>query len=336
MSKVNFLSPIIGCTLNLFHLHDPRLDGSLRGLIRVRLTPPLRLKLRTICDELLYHQLDPVNEIAKKFDFKVNRSIVRRWLTKETSIPLVGIQYLLGSLDKIHKLSLNEVEETLRNCTEMRVSTGPQEIIRMPTSLSDDLLYLVGVITGDGCLCSGTYRINIEKANPQYMRSVFKPLVEKFFGIHVKFKVRQRSDKQQTILWEKKCKPLYRLFEKIFEMPRGEKARNVRMPSLVRALSPINRVPFLAGLFDTDWGSYGGTFGTSTASKHLLKDIKETLNRLNINFRENEYEFNGFKSYHLQIPRSSIPILRDILTRRYSLKNPKKKLVLDSFCDSVK
>lgn len=336
MDEVNFLGPNIGRTLNLFHLHDSRLDDSLRSLIRVRLTPPLRSKLKTICDDLSYHQLDPVDEIVEKFDFEVDRSIVEGWLTKGTYIPLVGIQYLLVSLDQIYELSLNKVEETLRNCTEIRVSTGPQEIIRMPASLSDDLLYLAGVIIGDGCLCSSTYRINIEKANPQYMQSVFKPLVEKLFRIHVKFKMLQRSGKQQTILWEKKCKPLYRLLEKIFEIPRGEKARDVRMPSLVRALSPIDRVPFLVGLFDTDWGSYGGTFGTSTASKRLLQDVKGTLDGLNVDFRGNEYEFNGFKSYHLQIPRSSISTLRDILARRYGLKNPKGEHVLNSICGTAK
>jgi hypothetical protein len=327
---VNFLFQNIGCTLNLFHLHDPRLDTSLRGLIRVRLVPPLRSRLKTICNDLSHHQLDPIDEIVEKFDFKVDRSIVERWLTRDKYIPLVGIQYLLVSLDQIHKLSLNTVKETLKNCTEMRVSTGPQNIIRIPASLSDDILYLAGVIIGDGCLCSATYRINIEKANPQYMRSVFKPLVEKLFRIHINFKVLKRPGKQQTILWIKKCKPLYRLLEKIFEIPRGEKARDARMSSLVRTLSPINRVPFLTGLFDTDWGSYGGTFGTSTASKHLLKDVKETLNKLNVDFTENEYCINGFKSYHLRIARSSISNLREILAGRYGLKNPKREHVLNS------
>lgn len=333
---MDFQSPNIGCTLNLFHLHDPHLDTSLRSLIQVKLSLTLRSRLKIICEELLDHRLDPVDEIVEKFDFKVDSSVVTRWLAKDTYMPLVGIQYLLVSLDQIHKLSLNEMEEILKGCAEMKVSTGPQETVQMPASLSDDLLYLVGVIVGDGCLCSSTYRINIEKANPQYMRSVFKPLVEKLFGIHVRLKVLQRFGKQQTILWEKKCKPLYRLFEKIFEIPRGEKARYVRMPSAVRALNPTDRIPFLVGLFDTDWGSYGGAFGTSIASKNLAQDMKETLKRLNINFEENEYEYNGFKSYHLRVSRNSLLALQNVLIRRYDLKNQKRRMVINNLCNVSK
>jgi len=76
------------------------------------------------------------------------------------------------------------------------------------------------------------------------------------------------------------------------------------MPSIIRNLKHHERIPFITGEMDTDWGILGGDrFGVHCASKLLLKDIKNTLEELikiKLNIRKFKQK-NKYASYQIMI-----------------------------------
>lgn len=317
-------APYMGRTLNLLSLHVSTQDNNPQRLIKAECSTPLYLELNGMWNYLIDQQIDPIKKICRELNFKIDAPVVEEWFTERVDVPLVGIRYLLELFQRVNELSQSRIKNVLEKITRLRVCSGTSEIVWVPTNLCDDLLYFVGVIAGDGCLSSDTYRIRLEKTNEGYMRGVFKPLMERLFKIHVNLGKRERKGKKPTMVLEKKCKPLYRLLDIIFEVPKGKKAQKIRMPAIVQKLDPIDRVPYLTGLFDTDWGRYGGSFGTSTASKYLFKDMEKTLNELGIGNWRSRYKYRGHKSYHLRITPRFLPKLREILEERYPLKNPNR------------
>ncbi|HLC39521.1 MAG TPA: hypothetical protein VJJ76_01420 [archaeon] len=217
-----------------------------------------------------------------------------------------------------------EFEINLQNCKH----------VFLPRQITSDLLYFVGVLVGDGSLPKRfdkrgyrKYAIVIEKANEKYVKNVLKPLAEKLFKRAWSLYEIKRKNRQTKYSLCLNSRPLYEYFSKVFEIPEGKKANKVRMPTIIRKLPPKDRMPFIAGIIDTDWGSSGGErFGTHLASKQLLIDVLDALEVfLGKKYEIREYLQKGkFKSYQTVISKSEKHHLFKLFQTYYPLRNEKR------------
>jgi len=297
---------IINGRLNLLKLFDTQ-ENSYRKMLYVKMTEEIK------------------NLVSPEF--------------KSDYIPLNDvINYLVKW--STHK-SFNEVKTEVVKIIDSIKSfkTFKKEEVRIPHKITSDLLYFIGVIVGDGTLPikynSERYRqyeIKIEKSNEFYLKQILKPLAENLFGIKWSFIFKKRRNRNKTWMIIKKSKPIYRFLVKVFGLPEGKKSNIVRMPKLIRELKPEKRVPFIAGIMDTDWGIAGKNgFGTHCSSKKLLKDIRNTLYELiGIKFKIKRYvQKDKFVSYQMRTIKYKGEIF-NLLKKYYPLRNPKRIMIFEA------
>ncbi|MFH1106109.1 MAG: hypothetical protein V1731_02780 [Candidatus Aenigmatarchaeota archaeon] len=152
-------------------------------------------------------------------------------------------------------------------------------------------------------------------------------MAERLFGTKWSITTRKRKNRKRT--W---CAYLYSkavcnfLFER-FGLPEGEKSANVRMPSLIRNLNPKQRIPFIVGVMDTDWGILGNSFGTHCSSRMLLMDIRDALKELlGINPKITRYFQGKFVSYQMRLSVAQKAKLFNALETYFPLRNHKRRL----------
>lgn len=284
--------------LNLFLLHS-KLDSN-RELILVENNSKLNYIL---------------GEIGNQTSFKINRD--KKWLPIKDIIKLIS--YLSPSVRNCYYGRILETLSYFR-------STTTKETVKLPIYLSNDLLYIIGVIIGDGSLFNPktkkTYTIHICGTNKRYIKNTITPLMKSLFDLEYYPNGKHRENKKILYEWYVSRKALRRYFQIFFEIPIGKKSHIVRIPQILNDLSIENKASFLAGLMDTDWGYEYYLFGTGSASKMLLEDTKEILtNTFNINnLRIFERNIGGkFRSYSMSIPKQEIVNFSKIFKDR--LKN---------------
>jgi len=205
--------------------------------------------------------------------------------------------------------------------------------IKLPTKVTPELLYFLGVVAGDGSLPIKyndkgvrNYAISIDKANGYFVRRILKPLAEKLFDIQWSCLSRKRMGRERIWTLQLYSKPLYMYLTKIFDFPEGKKTKKIRMPKIVMGMPAKDRLPYLAGIMDTDWGRIGHNFGTHVGSLGLLKDERETLEallgcRMRITHSKQKQKYD---SYMMLVKRKDQPRLFSLLANSYMLKNPKR------------
>jgi len=294
-------NPVIKNKINLLRLFDER-DNNYRKRIYVKISTELKNIISCKSNEQ-YLALDVIHNFVKEWS---------RGKTKE---------------------QLQEkIVQILSVINYFKTFNGKE--IKLPNELSKDLLYFVGVIAGDGSLPikhngqkQRNYVVSIEKANREFIASIFQSLVKEIFDINWSLITRKVKKKKKTWILYLYSKPLYRYLTQIFELPEGKKHHKIRMPSIIRNLKPHERIPFIAGVMDTDWGILGGDrFGTHCASKLLLEDTKNTLEEL-IKIKLNVRKFkqkNKYTSYQVMIPKRHKQKLFNVLQTYFPLKNHKR------------
>lgn len=160
----------------------------------------------------------------------------------------------------------------------LRPICGSKKEVTIPLSLSKNLAYFVGVITGDGYLASIRHRFGLHKANRQYLSTIYVPLAKNLFSLGVKIRNGKRSYHLFT-----RNKAIWLMLNKVFNIPKGRKSRIVRMPRIIKQASNEIKKSYLAGLFDTDGGRRRGGYGFTTASEWMFKDTLELLRKLGFN-----------------------------------------------------
>ncbi len=206
--------------------------------------------------------------------------------------------------------------------------------VQIPDKLNPELLYFVGVIVGDGSIPvkhngdgKRSFVITIEKANKEFIVSVLKPIAERLFGTEWSITTRLREGRKQTWCLYLYSKIVYRFLVGTFNLPEGEKSRKVRMPLLLRKLTPQERIPFISGLMDTDWGILGNSFGTHCSSKMLLVDTRDALKELlGINPKIKRYFQGKFVSYQMRLNVAQKAKLFNALETYFPLRNHKRRL----------
>ncbi|UCG95498.1 MAG: hypothetical protein JSV92_00385 [archaeon] len=276
----------------------------------------------------------PNKKFIRKFkdllkDGKINENY-SRYLSHKNKFPLVVLKEII---DKQNPREQKELYLFFMKNVLGFSSNSSKKIVKIPLIVTPDLLYLMGVLIGDGCVPnsrstkgSKIYRLSIEKGNEYFIKEVWDKMFFRFFNVKGVISKRDRDNKPNpTWEWTTASKPIVTFFDIFFEISRGSKSHKIRIPELIRKMSPPERLPFIIGLMDTDWGHHGGTFGTGVSSKELRDDTVKTLKELN--FSLNQYEGilnNKFPAYYARFNKQELKRFWNFINEEYMLKNPKR------------
>jgi len=325
--------------LNLLLIHDDVEDDEPSTWIRFHvsheaysffkvLTSSMESQLRT--DNIHF-----LKELISYLPHEVKVESVKEWFKPRSRMPVTAVVSLL----RIKQEMLGESEEEIVNVAAQIIpkmkyfcsSRNSEVLTRLPCRLFDDLLYLVGVIAGDGSLSRKQkrnrweYPLVIEKANEVYIRDIYVPFLERIFNVKLRLKANTKVGRQPTWRAEVGSKPIHRYLTRLFDFPEGKKAGKLRIPQIIRSLSPIHQLPYFAGLVDTDFGSLGAGMGITTASPRLVEDLSDFLSNIGVETRKYEYfKDKKFRMYQLVVPNKYVGTLVRVMMQTYAFKNPKR------------
>ena len=298
---------IIENRLNLFLLHN--VNDTDKELIKVKNNPQL---ISIIC------------EMEKDFNIKFNNT-KRKW---------ISIKELTDFIESISPNSTDYIVKVLDNMKTFRSSMSKLEV-KIPNKITDNLVYIISVIIGDGCLSKyltkKMYPVYICGTNEGYIKNTIRPIMKNLFSLDSFTKGKKRENKSILYEWIRYSKPLYIFFSNLFEIPTGKKSHRVKIPEIVKDFDEHYQLSFLSGLMDTDWGYEYYTFGSGCVSRQLLEDTKSLLEKLtNIeNLKIKERPLNAKEgSFSLSIPKKDMPEFYKTFRKR--LKNTKKTRILDN------
>ena len=222
----------------------------------------------------------------------------------------------------------------MKNLRVDLISCAHCKRINLPNELTDELLYFVGVVVGDGSLPLKydkrgyrKYVVVIEKANRRFIYNILKPLAEKLFERKWSISKIIKEGHKIKYSFYLNSKPLYLYLTKFFDLPNGKKSQIVRMPKIIRKLSFQKQLPFIAGVIDTDWGISGDDkFGTHTASQNLVKDVNKTFKiLLKRRWKIKKYvQKKKYVSYQLVISKADKMNLFKLFQTYFPLRNQRR------------
>lgn len=200
--------------------------------------------------------------------------------------------------------------------------------LRFPSLMSEDLAYLCGVLSGDGCISinkkKGDYVIMLvgnPKDEIQFYDCVIVPLFKKLFGIRVKPRV---TDHKTTYVIPIHSKALVNFFIEIFDFPIGKKYAKLTIPSIIKS-DRRYIISFIRGLADTDfcislkktnkgYGHYP-VINCVSRSRSFIEEISKELAKLGIE----GYESLDYKWFDERFNK-------ELTISRIELVGPKKLL----------
>lgn len=198
--------------------------------------------------------------------------------------------------------------------------------VRLPhtlTNLLDDkIVYLAGVIAGDGNLDSGRNTITISDGHPDSKKLLFSKMyftkLSRIFSS--KFGLKARLNFYQSY-WQLRIhsKWLLRFFNHFFDLPFGNKSSIIKKPQLLHYY-PEKEGLFWRGLFDTDASIRKNLLGIVfvTKSRNLKNDLIDFCSRKEIDLIE---RFNRTGAYELYV--SSKDYVK--FARYIGLSHPRKQ-----------
>jgi len=199
-----------------------------------------------------------------------------------------------------------------------------KKIVTLPSSFTEDLCRVIGIIHGDGNMSNK--RILITDKNPQYhlyLRKLFK----KTFAIELNlFEDKNRN----TFYSHSKNSILYKYLNDVLEVPSGAVRKSLTLPKYLTKLPIRMQAQYVAGIFDSESHirKRQAEIDFSTTTKDLWVFVKSFLSKIGIKFtarirrrRKNpEYEIFIYGKRNLMIFKKYV-----------KLKNPDKKIALTAF-----
>lgn len=324
---------------NLFDLEDSEEDNTNRKLLRIYSVIPRFSKIKTGPQAeqalLVTEFLNQINSRLKKeiapnwkdqwmaligHDF--SKASYKDWFIGRASIPLLAMQRLSSFGIE------NEVNYFLEKIHYIASTTG--DVVCIPKNTSPDLLYLCGIILGDGSLPRTRkplsnnleYKTLIHSGDRENLfecATIFTRLFSK------KSRIYFRTNKRGSC-WtlEVKNKAIYRLFTNILKIPHGDKGSTGHIPPTIKSLSPNLISAFLSGMVDSDIGKHGHGMGGTFKSKTLVLDLIEELEKLNIHAKHygTHYKDHQFAQHDFTIPKGQMKKFKELLEKNYL---PKRK-----------
>jgi len=196
----------------------------------------------------------------------------------------VNVSDLLKIIEK-EKSTIADVQQSIEYYYTPR---SPYKIT-LPSYLCSDLVYLIGVMMGDGTIVSpvrrkrGGYRWRISITGEHDPLEFFANIVAGLFDYEPK--VYRDPRKKNTYSLVINSKVIYRYFTRVLGLRIGAKEKEYGIPKIVGS-SKLFRY-FLAGLFDTDGCVTARAVKISQQSRLFLSELKVLTHRLL------ELEFKG-------------------------------------------
>ncbi len=247
--------------------------------------------------------------------YSVKEETVKDWVRGRVSIPLVAIEHMVNMNGGKH---LREYKKTIKY-----VCSSTQETTRIPQRISDDLLYLCGLIAGDGCIPYTfkekgkhlDYSFDMISGDREFLDNVYDPLLKKVFEINTQ----KTFFHNRAWISSKSSKPTYRFLTRIMGIPRGKKSKKLRIPKKIKALKSMEAIPFIAGLIDTDIGKHSKGMGGTFRSGKLVDDLIAYFKSVGITAKSSglHYKDNIYLQYDFRIPKGEIRKLYKLLASKY-------------------
>ncbi|MDO8625726.1 MAG: hypothetical protein Q7R47_06595 [Candidatus Diapherotrites archaeon] len=293
-----------------------------------------RLQVQKIHDFLLAtdktlrskHGFSWRTEWEQSLGVPVRKGISKEWFLGRASIPIVAMQ-------RLERFGIQD--DFLNDLNPVYISTTTAPPIGLPRELSPDLVYLIGLILGDGSLPvkylakqqNNMFSVLIISKDQDFLQQKILPLFQQLFEIK-KYAIR-KDTRSNAFTLTINNKPIYRFFSCCIGMPTGKKAKNACVPQIIKELSLSAQIPFLAGLIDSDIGKHSSGLGATFSSKRFVDELVALLAPLGINAKNygTHYKNATYEQNDFVIPKSQVKKLKDLLWQEYM---PKRKDRLDA------
>jgi replicative superfamily II helicase/intein/homing endonuclease len=262
-------------------------------------------------------------EVAEKLG--ISESTIYHYKKDRKACPLEGVLRACEELE----MEKSEIADTIR-----LVKSSYGNTIDIPQKLTEDFMWLLGIILTDGNLnrtedgrTGSTYTdirvFNTDEEIIEKARSVFENLGLDCYEEEREEEGKYRLEVGNTLLAE--------MMNEVFDIPYGAKSQDTEIPKIIFSLDSDLQGSFIEGLFDGDGSYYENEeeykrrIHFSSSSEKFIEDLRELLaaqgvkSRIDskfvekVDFGDGEYEVNK-TSYSLKIRnKDSINILADLI-----------------------
>jgi len=334
--------------LNLFDLHNPEEDITIRHCLRAFTTLPRYCGFSDKRNEHAEETISILKEVDEKAKIKfgnnwrekwiekigleVKPESARAWMRGKKPIPLIA-------LEKLKEMGFEQEIDLIMDRVGY-ISSCTKEITKVPGTLTPDILYLAGLLLSDGHL-QGTkrknqnhfyYAVYLYSGDKSLLEKHITPIIESEFDLsNIRLVYRH-----QAWTLSKKNKVLFRFFNRILGIPHGKKSIKAKIPKIVWDMDPEKAIPFLAGLIDGDIGRHGKSMGGTFRSEKFVDDVILYLDRLGVKAtkRKSNTLKDGYIQNEFYIPKKQVHILKDNMAKVFLPKRSDRIDLL--FCRDTK
>ncbi|MDD5650395.1 MAG: hypothetical protein PHF86_08285 [Candidatus Nanoarchaeia archaeon] len=222
--------------IDLFKLHDPEKDNSLRKCI-VAKGLNLNEKIKVLISELKskgWRTTDLINYFMKKYNLS-SSSVQRLLFDYKIWYPLFFIEDLLILNNKLEDKYIFQ-----ENIEFLKVTQPPVKIYKVPKILTLDLCKIAGAHAADGTVRNNYISItDRDKSNIEVLVSWI------YNQFNIKYSIIKISENEYGIKFNSKI--ISRFLTKIFEFPNGFKTYNFKEPKIIKYSSYEFRKAYTIG-----------------------------------------------------------------------------------------
>jgi len=211
--------------------------------------------------------------------WKIPKSTMKNYIRGNRGIPISVCYKIVKEYCKETNTNSRKLwDKIYSKVVQFKSESSGSKPIKLPKELTKDLAYFVGALR-DGCLATFSGNPNhfgvlmTQESNPKWLKETIIPIVRKLFDLNP-------IPRKEIQIYNK---PLFKFFEKLFEMPPGNQAE-WSTPQLIKQ-APLNlQVSYIRGFFDAE-GTCIPTeplIGFFQKNKSSLRFIKNKLKELNI------------------------------------------------------
>jgi peptide subunit release factor 1 (eRF1)/intein/homing endonuclease len=195
------------------------------------------------------------------------------------------------------KINLNLDDQYIEFTPQITQEFNIKEV-NIPQKIGEDISKVLGYYLGDGSY--EIDRITFFEQRKE-VANYYKSLIEKIFGIEVKYTFRKDKNYHQLRVYSR---IISQLFKKM--MPEKDKTLNEKIPPLILKSSDKSLASFISGFFDAEGYVSGGRVAFGINNETLTKQFQMALLRLGIissiwEYDNNKNPYSGNKRYTLAI-----------------------------------
>lgn len=289
--------------LNLYAIMVRKIDfhageRMLQRLPYVSLTPELAMQLRKQSLRIAERSHYYFQKTALEYSIRKWQKKIIDYTENQQRLPF-----------PLYRLSNDWLDFLKQEYVPFQSARGEQ--FHMPTTLSIDLAYFLGVVIGDGHLnLHNIVLVDFSEKQMKYLQT----LAQELFCI-----VGPVTGEKKVWLLHLNSKWLVRLANFLTDQPiTGKKYHALREPLIFQEDEQL-RWAFWSGLLDAD-GSYKKQISFSSSSKNFIDSFSKVLQKYKIQYTIRSLNSKYGTSYELRIKTTSKPLIAKYLQPRHPIK----------------